>query len=142
MRAIVFWCGTPGGFSLARGFRSWRRPLYFVVLARPLGTTQYGLLAGAIALVGIVSQYSSLGSGLLFLRYVSADNSNLRLYWGNVLMSVFLLGGLLVVGLSLGGRWLVGAATMYRCCFLLPSAIVCFSSSPVAPARSSKPSRR
>jgi len=93
---------------------------YFVVLARLLGTTQYGLLAGAIALVGIVSQYSSLGSGLLFLRYVSADNSNLRLYWGNVLMSVFLLGGLLVVGLSLGGRWLVGAATMP---LLLPIAI-------------------
>ena len=93
---------------------------YFVVLARLLGTTQYGLLAGAIALVGIVSQYSSLGSGLLFLRYVSADNSNLRLYWGNVLMSVFLLGGLLVVGLNLGGRWLVGAATMP---LLLPIAI-------------------
>jgi O-antigen/teichoic acid export membrane protein len=93
---------------------------YFVVLARLLGTTQYGLLAGAIALVGIVSQYSSLGSGLLFLRYVSADNRNLRLYWGNVLMSVFLLGGLLVVGLNLGGRWLVGAATMP---LLLPIAI-------------------
>ncbi len=31
---------------------------YFIVLARLLGTTQYGLLAGAIALVAIVSQYS------------------------------------------------------------------------------------
>jgi O-antigen/teichoic acid export membrane protein len=86
--------------------------VYFIVLARLLGTTQYGLLAGAIALVGIVSQYSSLGSGLLFLRYVSADHTRLRLYWGNVLMSVFLLGGLLVVGLRLTGRWLVGPASL------------------------------
>jgi O-antigen/teichoic acid export membrane protein len=85
---------------------------YFIVLARLLGTTQYGLLAGAIALVGIVSQYSSLGSGLLFLRYVSADHNRLRIYWGNVLMSVFLLGGLLVVCLRLFGRWFVGAASV------------------------------
>jgi O-antigen/teichoic acid export membrane protein len=45
----------------------------FIVLARLIGTTQYGLLGGAGALIGIVSQYTSLGSGLLFLRYVSAD---------------------------------------------------------------------
>ena len=40
---------------------------YFIVLARLLGTTQYGLLAGAVALVAVVSQYSTFGSGLLFL---------------------------------------------------------------------------
>jgi hypothetical protein len=59
---------------------------YFILLARLLGTTQYGLLAGAIALVTVVSQYSALGSGLLFLRYVSPDHSRFRMYWGNLLM--------------------------------------------------------
>lgn len=85
---------------------------YFIVLARLLGTTQYGLLAGAIALVAIVSQYSSLGSGLLFLRYVSLDHQNFRRYWGNVLMSIFLVGGLLVVALRMTGRWLVGPTSV------------------------------
>jgi O-antigen/teichoic acid export membrane protein len=85
---------------------------YFIVLARLLGTTQYGLLAGAVAMVAVVSQYSSLGSGLLFLRYVSPDHSRFRLYWGNILLSVFLLGTLLVLGLRLSGRWLVGAASV------------------------------
>jgi O-antigen/teichoic acid export membrane protein len=94
--------------------------VYFVVLARLLGTTQYGLLAGAIALVGIVSQYSSLGSGLLFLRYVSADHTRFRLYWGNVLLSLLLLSALLIVGLRLSGRWLVGASSVP---LLLPIAI-------------------
>ena len=94
--------------------------VYFIVLARLLGTTQYGLLAGAIALVGIVSQYSSLGSGLLFLRYVSADPTRFRLYWGNVLMSLLLLSSLLIVGLRLSGRWLVGASSVP---LLLPIAI-------------------
>ena len=85
---------------------------YFIVLARLLGTTQYGLLAGAIALVGIASQYSTLGSGILFLRYVGPDHTRFRLYWGNILMSVFLLGTLLVVGLTIFGHWLVGAASV------------------------------
>jgi O-antigen/teichoic acid export membrane protein len=86
--------------------------LYFIVLARLLGTRQYGLLAGAVALVAVVSQYSTLGSGLLFLRYVSPDHSQFRLYWGNILMAVFLLGLLLSTGIWLSGRWLVGAESV------------------------------
>jgi O-antigen/teichoic acid export membrane protein len=104
------WLFAGQGLSfIAQGF-------YFIVLARLLGTTQYGLLAGAVALVAVVSQYSSLGSGLLFLRYVSPDHSRFRQYWGNILLSVFLLGTLLVVGLRLSGRWLVGAASVPLLC--------------------------
>jgi len=94
--------------------------LYFVVLARLLGTNQYGLLAGAIALVAVVSQYSPLGSGLLFLRYVSPDHDSFRRYWGNILLSIGLFGLLLVLGLRLAGSWLVGPATVS---LLLPVAI-------------------
>jgi O-antigen/teichoic acid export membrane protein len=95
-----------------QGFSFLSQGLYFIVLARLLGTAQYGLLAGAVALVAVVSQYSTLGSGLLFLRYVSPDHSRFRIYWGNVLMSVLLLGVLIVVVLRLSGRWLVGAASV------------------------------
>jgi O-antigen/teichoic acid export membrane protein len=94
--------------------------LYFIVLARLLGTTQYGLLSGAVALVAVVSQYSTLGSGLIFLRYVSPDHSRFRIYWGNILMTVFVLGMLLILGIRLSGRWLVGAASVP---LLLPIAI-------------------
>jgi O-antigen/teichoic acid export membrane protein len=93
---------------------------YFIVLARLLGTVQYGLLSGAVALVAVVSQYSTLGSGLIFLRYVSPDHSRFRIYWGNILMTVFVLGLLLILGLRLSGRWLVGAASVP---LLLPIAI-------------------
>jgi O-antigen/teichoic acid export membrane protein len=100
------WVFAGQGLSLVvQGF-------YFIVLARLLGSTQYGLLAGAIALVSIVSQYSALGSGLILMRYVSADHSRFRVYWGNILISVFLLGTLLVVGIRLAGRWLVGTASV------------------------------
>jgi O-antigen/teichoic acid export membrane protein len=83
--------------------------VYFVVLARLLGNAQYGILAAAFALVSLVSQYSTMGSGLLFLRYVSPDHSRFREYWGNILLSTAVLGTTIVLALHWGGRWLVGA---------------------------------
>ncbi len=94
--------------------------VYFVVLARLLGTRQYGLLAGAIALVAVVSQYSTLGSGLLFMRYVTPDHSRFRLYWGNVILSISVMGTVLVVGLRLLGTSLIGRESV---AILTPLAI-------------------
>jgi O-antigen/teichoic acid export membrane protein len=82
--------------------------VYFVVLARLLGSAQYGILAAAFALVSLVSQYSTMGSGLLFLRYVSPDHSRFQEYWGNILLSTAVLGTALVLALHWGGRWLIG----------------------------------
>jgi O-antigen/teichoic acid export membrane protein len=81
---------------------------YFVVLARLLGSAQYGILAGAAALVNIFSQYSAMGAGILFLRYVSPDHSRFREYWGNILLSIGLVGTLAIVLLYFVGGWLVG----------------------------------
>jgi O-antigen/teichoic acid export membrane protein len=74
---------------------------YFLVIARLLGSVEYGLLAGAAASVGVLSQYGSFGSGLLFLRYVSPDPAKFREYWGNILMSCVALGTALVLLLRL-----------------------------------------
>jgi O-antigen/teichoic acid export membrane protein len=94
--------------------------VYFIVLARLLGASQYGLLSGAVALVATVSQYSTLGSGLLFLRYVSQDRDNFSLYWGNILLSVSSMSTLLVLGLWLFGGRLLGPGTLL---VLLPIAV-------------------
>src|ERR1700687_2671725 len=51
--------GQGAGFVLQAG--------YFVLLARLLGSTEYGIYAGTFALVSIASQYSALGSGTVFL---------------------------------------------------------------------------
>ncbi|AXC12936.1 polysaccharide biosynthesis protein [Acidisarcina polymorpha] len=60
--------------------------IYFVFLARLLGVTEYGIFAGAFALVSLVTPYSSLGAGMLFMRYVSADHTKAGVYWGNALL--------------------------------------------------------
>ena len=70
---------------------------YFIAIARLLGSVEYGLLAGAAASVGVLSQYGAFGSGLIFLRYVSPDHGKFREYWGNILMSCFTLGTAMVV---------------------------------------------
>lgn len=76
---------------------------YFLLLARLLGVTEYGVFAGVFALVNTVAPYSALGAGVLFMRYVSGDRKEAAVYWGNALlttfvMTAFILGAFLLVG--------------------------------------------
>ena len=72
---------------------------YFVLLARLLGVKEYGVFAGAFAFVGIAMPYSTLGSGLLFVRYVAGHRHNYAAYWGNVLLSTMCAGAVLTAAL-------------------------------------------
>ena len=73
---------------------------YFVLLARLLGSTEYGIYVGAVALVSILSQYSPLGSQFVLLRHVSQDPEKFALYWGNVLITCLTLGSTFVILLA------------------------------------------
>jgi O-antigen/teichoic acid export membrane protein len=77
--------------------------VYFILLARLLGATQYGIYVGVVAMVTILSQYSSLGSPYVLLRYVSQNPKNFARCWGNVLVTTFFLGGLLTALLTWAG---------------------------------------
>jgi O-antigen/teichoic acid export membrane protein len=70
--------------------------VYFILLARLLGSTQYGIYAGVFAMVYVLAVYSSMGSPFVLLRCVSADRSKFALYWGNVLATIFFLGSLFI----------------------------------------------
>lgn len=74
---------------------------YFVVLARLLGPREYGVFIGAFAFTGMVASYSTLGTGTLFLRYVSLDRKEFAVYWGNLLCVTTLIGALLTCFLHL-----------------------------------------
>jgi O-antigen/teichoic acid export membrane protein len=84
---------------------------YFVILARLLGPVQYGIYAGAFAFTNLVAQYSALGTGTVFLRYVSSDRSSFAVYWGNILVVTSVVGGALVVALDLLGPRLLNPAS-------------------------------
>ena len=72
---------------------------YFVLLARLLGVSEYGVFAGAFALVSTLSPYSALGGAMLFMRYLALDVTEAPKYWGNSLITTsgFTLTALLAV---------------------------------------------
>jgi O-antigen/teichoic acid export membrane protein len=84
---------------------------YFVLLARLLGARQYGIYVGAAAAVSLLSQYSTLGSGLVMLRQVSRRPSDFAEYWGNVLITTLSVGLAVILGLAWVGKWMVGPAS-------------------------------
>ncbi len=81
---------------------------YFIVLARLLSSREYGIYVGATALVTIVSQYSALGFGVIFLRYVSPEPRRFSEFWGHILMAAGFASILLVVGLYFAAPHLIG----------------------------------
>jgi O-antigen/teichoic acid export membrane protein len=108
--------GQGAGFVLQAG--------YFVLLARLLGSTQYGIYAGTFALVSIASQYSALGSGTVFVRYVSADPKKFAAYWGNILLVVVAVSAVLSLLLHLLAPYVLNPASA---AIVFPAAIsVCF----------------
>ena len=96
--------GQGGGFLL--------QAVYFVLIARLLGPSEYGLYAGAFALTSILGQYSAVGSGTLFLRYVNADRKQFSVYWGNILVTTTVVSVVIVVALALLSRKVLGAGTL------------------------------
>jgi len=85
---------------LGQGANFFLQVASFIFLARLLGVTEYGIFAGAFAFVNILSPYSALGSNMLFMRYVSIDQSLAPVYWGNMLfltsIMTFLIASLAV----------------------------------------------
>ncbi len=96
---------------LGQGSNFLLQAAYFVLLARLLGVVEYGVFAAAFAMVNILTPYSSLGSGMLFMRYVSADRSNAGIYWGNALIVTTLASAVVALGLFFAGPSLVKTST-------------------------------
>jgi O-antigen/teichoic acid export membrane protein len=96
---------------LGQGMSFFLQAAYFILLARLLGSQQYGIFVGAAALVSIVSQYSSLGSGMVLLRYVSQDRRKFPEFWGNAILTTLAVGLCILVALNFAGKALVGSAS-------------------------------
>ena len=59
---------------------------YFVLMGRTLGSREYGAFIGVVALVGLLSQFSSLGMEMILLRNISRDRESFPVTWGNALL--------------------------------------------------------
>ncbi len=97
---------------VGQGFSIVNQGVYFLLVGRLLGVTEYGILVGAGAAVSMVSQYGSLGAGFLFLRYVGPRRELFARYWGSILLVTVTMGLLLTGLLQALARVLLPATPM------------------------------
>jgi O-antigen/teichoic acid export membrane protein len=83
--------------------------VYFVLMGRMLGSREYGDFVGVVALINVLSQFSSLGMEMVLLRNISRDRASFALTWGRALL---VSGAGFVI--------LLGACTLYGHLFLQP----------------------
>ena len=60
--------------------------IYFVLMGRMLGSHEYGAFVGVVALVNVLSQFSSLGMEMILLRNISRDRASFASTWGKALL--------------------------------------------------------
>jgi O-antigen/teichoic acid export membrane protein len=85
---------------LGQGLSVGCKGAYFVFLAHLLGSSEFGVYVGVVAVVSTFSQYSTLGSYSVFLRYVCPNRENFALYWGNVVVTTLIFGSILAAILA------------------------------------------
>src|SRR5690242_17877408 len=81
------------------GLRLLLQAAYFIIIARCLGTREYGAFIAVTALGAVISPFVGLGSGNLLVKNVARDRTEFREYWGNSLV-VTLVSGVALAGLA------------------------------------------
>ena len=79
LRRNTLWMISGHGVSLA--FQA----AYFILIGRTLGSHEYGAFVGVVALVNILSQFSSLGMEMILVRNISRARESFAATWGNAL---------------------------------------------------------
>lgn len=97
--------------SAGYGVRLLVQALYFILIARALGASNYGAFIGVVALVGILYPFAGLGSGSLIVERVSRDKRLFASMWGKALNTILICGSVLL------------AAVLVIAHFALPAAI-------------------
>jgi O-antigen/teichoic acid export membrane protein len=72
---------------------------YFVLIGRALGSREYGAFVGVAALIGALSQFSSLGMEMILVRDVSRDRGAFARTWSHALM-LSAAGFLVLLGIA------------------------------------------
>ena len=81
--------------------------VYFVLIARALGTRQYGAYVSVLAVVAIAAPFVSLGSGNLLIKHVARDPHTFPRHWGKALGTTLLTGTILLAFVTVVARfWL------------------------------------
>ena len=101
--------GDAMNLGVGQGIKLVLQAVYFLLIARSLGPSQYGAFVAITSMTGIASPYVGLGSGNLFLKNVRSGKRKESICWGNGLLVTLLTGVPMVMVISgLAGFWFPG----------------------------------
>lgn len=83
------------------GARSLVQLVYFVLIARALGSTGYGAFIAVSALISVAAPFSTWGSGNILVKHVARDRSRFPAYWGSAIATT-LLSATVLIALVMG----------------------------------------
>ncbi|WP_143341917.1 oligosaccharide flippase family protein [Deinococcus indicus] len=78
--------GESSWMFLSLLFRVCIQMVYFIFLARSLGSSQYGAFASTIAFVSVFAPFAGIGTGNLLVKNVAADPNSFSRSWGSALL--------------------------------------------------------
>jgi O-antigen/teichoic acid export membrane protein len=70
--------------------------VYFILIARALGSRDYGAFISVVAVVAIAAPFASLGSGNLLIKHVARNPHTFVRHWGKALATTLLNGTILL----------------------------------------------
>ena len=94
LRQSSLWMISGHGIAMAA------QAIYFILIGRALGSHEYGAFVGVAALIGVLSQFSSLGMEMILVRDVSRDRASFARTWGHAL-AIAAAGFLLLLAASM-----------------------------------------
>lgn len=74
---------------------------YFILIARGLGSREYGAYISVVALMAIAAPFATLGSGELLIKHAARSPHTFRAQWGKAL-TMAALSGLLLLACMVG----------------------------------------
>jgi O-antigen/teichoic acid export membrane protein len=81
-----------GHLAIGQSLRLIIQAAYFVLIARILGPEKYGAFVAIVALAGVLTPFSGLGTNNLFIKNVRSGKRIAGVCWGNGLMATMLSG--------------------------------------------------
>ncbi len=98
--------------SVGNVLRLFLQAVYFIAIARTLGSRQYGEFVAILAVIGVITPFAGLGSPSILLRSVSQDRGLLRTYWGNGLILIASTGSLFTGALCIFASLILGKESL------------------------------
>jgi len=94
------------GFGLKLGIQA----VYFTVIARSLGAQHYGAFVGVVGLVGILSPFGAMGSGVLLIKNVAREPQTFRTNFGLALLTTISVSSVFFLVVTVVSRYVLPAA--------------------------------